>query len=158
MSQASLRTDRSHRARGALTGIGSLLAGLVTGLCATALHNTWWGFGLAVIGTFALILAVPGGRLGGPLAALGWLTAVVLALVGRPEGDFAIAANLRGQLLLGLGLVVLAAGVFTAVRRPPTRPHGGAAGELGAETGSEGGVARPERVLDTRDEGDGSLH
>lgn len=101
---------------------GSSAAGLFTGVCAVALHDTWWGLAVGVFGSVALMFVVGPGRTGRLPAAVCWLLALFFALRGRPEGDFAIGANLRGQLLLGLGLVVLAFAIWSGVRGSSRTP------------------------------------
>jgi hypothetical protein len=50
----------------------------------------------------------------------GWLAVLAVALLGRPEGDYVIANDVRGwaMILGGLGLVVLGV-VSLALQRPP---------------------------------------
>lgn len=100
--------------------VAALLVGFGSGVCAVAVHNTWWGFLVAVAGTAGLLGAMRG-RAARSLAGAGWLLALFFAVRGRAEGDYAVAANLRGQLLLGLGLVVLVASLWSLARgRGPT--------------------------------------
>ena len=51
--------------------------------------------------------------------AVGWLVVLGVVVAGRPEGDFAIAQDLRGRSLLlvvGLGLVAVALAGITGGR------------------------------------------
>lgn len=49
--------------------------------------------------------------------AAGWLVPVGLVVSGRPEGDFAVANDLYGYLLMGLALGVVVMGVTSFARR-----------------------------------------
>ena len=100
----------------------SVVAGLVTGVCAVAFYADPWGWWLAVIGASAALLALTRGplRIG---FGLGWLATLALAVTGRGEGDWAISADLWGYGLLAVGLVHLGyLGATLPVRRPGARP------------------------------------
>lgn len=94
------------------------LVGAPTGVASVALHekSAPW-LVLALAAPTAAAWALPAGwwRAG---FALGWIGAVMLAVQGRPEGDFAILSTVNGYLLLAgaLGLVVLSV-VTLPVRR-----------------------------------------
>jgi hypothetical protein len=97
-------------------------AGLATGICAVAFYARPWGWWVAVIGISAALLALPRGvlRLG---FGLGWIGVLGLAVLGRPEGDWVISADLSGYGLLGVGLVHLGYLIATLpVRHPEQRP------------------------------------
>ncbi len=47
----------------------------------------------------------------------GWLVVVGLAMLGRPEGDYALAADVRGYLMSGASLGVLGI-AFSALAAP----------------------------------------
>lgn len=54
----------------------------------------------------------------------GWLVVFGLALAGRPEGDYVVAADLRGYTLIAVAFVLVATGVSAlSSRRPRSRPH-----------------------------------
>ena len=108
---------------------GALLLGALVGVAATAVHR------VAVLGIPAgLLLAVAGSLLTarhlrrGPLPrsaaayALGWVVVVGLALAGRPEGDYAVAADVPGYVLMGTGLVLVALGVASLAPSGGPRP------------------------------------
>jgi peptidoglycan/LPS O-acetylase OafA/YrhL len=44
--------------------------------------------------------------------AVGWLAVLLLALVGRPEGDYVVASDLPGYVLVAAGLGLVAVGVL----------------------------------------------
>lgn len=95
-------------------------AGAVSGVAGVAFHRELWGWVLAVVGATAALLALPPGWLRSGFG-IGWVTALLLAVMGRGEGDWAVGSDLAGYGLLGAGLVHL--GLVTAtlpVRR--TRP------------------------------------
>lgn len=85
--------------------------GLVSGVVAVAFYVDLWGWVLSVIGLTAAVLAFPPGslRLG---FGFGWLAVLMLAVLGRPEGDWAVIGNLAGYGLIGVGLLHL--GFLTA--------------------------------------------
>lgn len=98
-------------------------AGAWTGLCAVAVNGIAWALLLGVAATAAAIRALPGGR---PRLAFtaGWLGVLVLALLGRPEGDWAIVADWHGYTLLGAGVCFLAYGIATVPRRAAKQGNG----------------------------------
>jgi hypothetical protein len=52
----------------------------------------------------------------------GWLVVFALALAGRPEGDYAVAADLRGYTLIAVAFVLVVTGVSAlSSRRPRSR-------------------------------------
>lgn len=89
--------------------LACLVGGAATGLAAVLVHGHWWGLPVALAATVATLVALPGGwwlRL--PYGA-GWAIVVGLATPERPEGDYLIAADARGYVLLGATVVVLMA-------------------------------------------------
>lgn len=96
-------------------GVGFLLfaAGAATGLAGVAMHGYLWGLLLTIGATAAALWALPG-RLGlrGAFAG-GWVVIAALALWGRPEGDYAVAANLPGYGFLALAAAVAVSGITT---------------------------------------------
>ena len=103
--------------------LGAVLVGAGLAVAGVAVHRlTWraggvvmpWGLVLAVATPLACAVAVRqlgGGRLGPLALVLGWVLALGVVLGGRPEGDFAVAADALGWaflLLAGGGLAVLA--------------------------------------------------
>ncbi len=104
---------------GPLAGAGLLLVGAVTGVASLAVHDkSWPWFLLAVAAPLVTAVALRPGwaRVG---FGLGWTAIVIVALLGRPEGDFVVAATGRGYSLLGLtlGLVVLVLVTVPVARR-----------------------------------------
>lgn len=99
---------------------GLLVLGLGTGVASLALHDkSWVWFGLAVLAPLVTVAAAPRGlpRSG---FATGWLAVLGFGLLGRPEGDAALAADARGYLLFVIGLGVLTFAIATLPR--PVRP------------------------------------
>jgi len=91
--------------------------GVVSGVCAVAFHHEPWGWWLAVVGLSAAVLALRGwARVG---LTLGWLGVVFVAVLGRPEGDWAIGSDVSGYSLLGVALLHLG---FTSATLPVRRP------------------------------------
>ncbi|MGD9961034.1 hypothetical protein [Nocardioides sp.] len=91
-------------------------AGAWTAVCVIALNTRWWGLPVAVAATVLAAFALPAGWLRGGFT-LGWVTVLGLALVGRPEGDWAIVSDWRGYTMLATGLFVLTYAVGTIPRR-----------------------------------------
>jgi hypothetical protein len=98
--------------------LGLLVVGFVVAVAAVAVHVRWWGLLLAVVAGVAGILALPPGLRRVAYVA-GWLVAVGLAAVPRGEGDYAIAGDLPGYLLLGLSVVM----VILALATLPVKPR-----------------------------------
>ena len=96
-----------------LAGLVLLPVGVVTGVASLAVHDkSWPWFLLAVAGPVAAVVALPSGwpRSG---FGLGWVGALMVALLGRPEGDYVVTATARGYTLLGAGLLLLMLVVVT---------------------------------------------
>ena len=90
-----------------LAGLVLLPVGMVTAIASLAVHDKSWAwFLLAVAGPVAAVLALPPGwpRSG---FGLGWVGVLMVALLGRPEGDYVVTSTVRGYTLLGTGLVLL---------------------------------------------------
>lgn len=94
--------------------------GAATGVAAVALDGYAWG---AALGAAALLVTCHALPRGGARAgyALGATAVVGLAVVGRPEGDWAVVADWRGYLLLGATLAVLCYAVATLAPKSPGR-------------------------------------
>ena len=94
--------------------------GAATGLAALVVHRWTWasvpvGVLLAAGATFATAwwLAQFGGRAGLAAFAVGWLVPVVAGLLGRGEGDYAVAEDLRGYALVGVALLLTVVALAT---------------------------------------------
>ena len=91
----------------------ALLLGLLVSLASVTVHRTyalaWWLLRSAHPRTATTYVA-------------GWLAAFAVVLRGRPEGDFALAQDLKGVLLTvaGLGLVAIGAAGLPGRRRSGT--------------------------------------
>ena len=98
----------------ALFGLGA-----ASGLASVAVHDrSWPWFVLAAAAPLATTIAVASGLLRFAFVA-GWFGLLMLAVLGRPEGDFAIRSTERGYALLGAGLLLLVLAMATI--RPPVR-------------------------------------
>ena len=96
-----------------------LVVGVVVGAAATLVHGLQLGLVLALVATVATVLALPPGWWARLPFAAGWLAVVLYLANPRPEGDYLVAADTRGYLLLGTGMVALAFSIVTV--RPTTR-------------------------------------
>lgn len=108
-----------------LAGFAYLVAGAATGLAGAVVHASWWGFALTAAASVAALVALPATLGGRGVFALGWVVLVGLAVLGRPEGDYAVSQDLWGIGLLGLVLLVAVVGVVTVAtsgRRPAPPP------------------------------------
>jgi len=104
---------------GKAAGAVSLIAvGFIVGIAAVAVHARWWGLLLAVGAAIAGVLALRPGLQRVAYAA-GWVVAVALAVVPRPEGDYAIASDVPGYLFLALAVAL----VILALATLPVRPR-----------------------------------
>lgn len=103
-----------------LVAAGLVVVGAVTGLASVAVHQRGWWLLLAAVATCTALAALPPGWWSRLAFTLGWTGLVGWLVVPRPEGDYAIGSDLAGYALIGLGLVILVAGVATLPR--PVRP------------------------------------
>ncbi|MGW1781481.1 DUF6113 family protein [Streptomyces sp. NPDC002143] len=100
----------------AVTYVGLLLLGAVTGLAGALVQAGWFpgGLLLALVGAAGLFI---GGaraldtRAGAVAPAAGWMISVILSTAGRPEGDFLFGAGGGSYLFLlgGMALAVICA-------------------------------------------------
>ena len=104
----------------ALVAVGCLLLGAAVGLATVVLHGYGWGLGLGIATTAATLVALPGGWWRRLPFALGWTVVLGVATVQRPEGDYVIASDASGYLLLATGAVVLGAGFVGLLPRRTT--------------------------------------
>lgn len=90
-------------------GQGLLLAvpGALTGLALAVLHTTGWGLALGVLATATTWVALgawhPMARIG---FTVGWWVPVGRGALPKAEGDYLLAADLWGYLLLGVGFLL----------------------------------------------------
>lgn len=120
------RPGPSGRATSVLGVLGSVvlwaLCGLASGLAAVLVHTDWWGLLLGLVATAALLVALGGRRWPRPAFAVGWVVALVLGMLPRPEGDYLVPGTLDGYLLLATVPVWLVAGL-TSLAGPGQRPR-----------------------------------
>jgi hypothetical protein len=111
-------------------GAVALWLGLLAGVAAVVLHHTTWGMVLAAVAAVAAVRAL---RLWNPTAATaftaGWVVPLLVALAGRAEGDYAVSADGKGYVLVGVGVVVFVTGLVSGPR-PRGRHDSGS--EVGA--------------------------
>ena len=107
-----------------VVALAMMVAGALTGVAGVAVHGHWWGLALASAAALATLLAVgPGWSTRLPFAA-GFGLVVLLLAIGRPEGDYVLAATAQGYLMLGLTLVVVAVALATLPRPGRARRRG----------------------------------
>jgi hypothetical protein len=97
--------------------VAMLVLGGASGLASVVVHDKSWPWlALAVAAPLATALASAAGL---PRVAFvaGWFALLTVAVLGRPEGDYAIRSSARGYALLGGGLFLLMLAVAT-IRRP----------------------------------------
>jgi hypothetical protein len=99
----------------------SLLGGAVVGMFSVVVHDWTWGLALALAATAATIVALPAGWARLPFA-LGWTAAVGLLSVARPEGDFLVAQDTRGVILVVSAPAVIVAGFVGLLNRKAPPP------------------------------------
>ncbi|WP_267243231.1 DUF6113 family protein [Streptomyces sp. PR69] len=104
------------------------LLGLAVGIAGSLVQGGWFpgGLLLALLGSGGLFYGAAratGTQLGTLVAGGGWLLAILLLNLGRPEGDGAFTAGLS-PLVFMLGGMVLA--VMCATLTRPAQPGGGA--------------------------------
>ncbi len=102
----------------------SLAAGAVVGAASAFVHGLPVGLALALVAALASAVALPPGWWARLPFALGWLGAVFYFATPRPEGDYLVASDTAGYLLLASGMVIAAFGLVT-VRPVAGRPGRG---------------------------------
>jgi hypothetical protein len=106
------------RAAGLALALATLVVGAGAGIASVAVHRTLPGIVLALAAPLWALLALRQWGAGATAAfAAGWLAALVAALLGRGEGDYVVAADLSGYLLIGGGFAVLAVAVTALAAR-----------------------------------------
>jgi len=94
-----------------------LFLGAVSGLASVLVHDrSWLWFLVAVSAPLSITVAVASLLLRF-VFVVGWFVVLTLAVLGRPEGDFAVSGSVRGYSLLVFGLLLLVVPVAT-IRRP----------------------------------------
>ena len=96
-----------------LAAVGAFVLGLVVGLSSVALHSYWWGLVLAVAATSTAAYALPAGWWARMPFAVGWVAIVGYLALPRDEGDYAIADDVQGYVLLGFAVALLVASMVT---------------------------------------------
>lgn len=112
----------STPARRAAVAGALLLAGAVTGFAAVVASGRTWGLLLAVVATVLSLAALPPRAWTRSPYALGWVLPVGLAILGRPEGDYAIGDNARGYGFFALTMAVVVTGVVALAGEGRGRP------------------------------------
>lgn len=118
--------------------VACLVGGGATAVASVLVHGTWWGLALALAATAATVVALPGGWWRRLSFAVGWSVMVAVLAPERPEGDYLVAANARGYVLLGAAVAVLVSGMV-GLRRPPAASSG--ASDASTDTSVDSGVA-----------------
>ncbi|MDX6302893.1 MAG: hypothetical protein QOF53_4107 [Nocardioidaceae bacterium] len=113
-----------------LLHLGCLLLGAAVALAAVAVHRSAFpaGLVLALVTTFAVSWWLLGSRRPRTAASyvLGWLAVLVLAALGRPEGDYALASDFEGYALLVAGLPLMLVGILSLAGVRGSRDEGAA--------------------------------
>jgi hypothetical protein len=87
--------------------------GLVVGLSSVALHHYWWGLLLAIAATSTAAYALPAGWWARMPYAVGWGAMVGYLALPRDEGDYAIASDAQGYVLLSFAVALVVASMVT---------------------------------------------
>ena len=112
-------------ARGTGVAVAILLlavVGLVSGVAAVLVHGDWWGLLLGLATTAAVLVLLGGRRWARPAFAVGWVAALVAAMLPRAEGDYLVAGSLEGYLLL-VTVPVWVVAALTSVAGRGRRPR-----------------------------------
>ena len=105
--------------------VALLLVGAVGGLATVLLHQRGWGLALGLAAGAASTLALPRGWWSRVAFMLGWMGAVVWAMVPRAEGGYLIPGNTAGYALLVGSFVVLLVALSTSGPRGGSRDDPG---------------------------------
>lgn len=97
----------------------ALVVGVLVGLAAVAVHRDAppAGMLLAVVTSLALPWRLRVSRFPRTAStyAGGWLALFAVVVLGRPEGDFALASDVRGYGLMTTGMVLVVVGLVGLV-------------------------------------------
>lgn len=104
----------------AVVAVSLLAGGAVVGFGVVVLHSLWWGLALGLAATGSALVALLGRWWARLPFAIGWAGAVGWLSGSRPEGDYLIAGDLSGYVLLMTAFAVLVTGI---VSLRPRRPH-----------------------------------
>jgi hypothetical protein len=109
-----------------LRHVMALVLGVLVAVASVVVHRTSFPLGLvlALVTTFAVagwLLRSRHPRTAASYAA-GWLATLLLVLLGRPEGDYALVSDLPGYALMLAGLPIFVVGLvgLTGGRRAGT--------------------------------------
>jgi len=105
--------------------VALLLVGAAGGVATVLLHQRGWGLALGLVAGAASTLALPRGWWSRVAFMLGWMGAVVWAMVPRAEGDYLIPGNASGYALLVGSFVVLLVALATSGPRGGSRDDPG---------------------------------
>lgn len=100
-----------------------LAVGGISAVATVAVHGRWWGLGLAVATVGVTLVAVGAGWSTRLAFAAGFALVVIRLAITRPEGDYVVAANAQGYLVLLLTLAIVAFAVATLPRPSRKVPH-----------------------------------
>ncbi len=114
--------------------LAAVLVGLAAGTASVLVHRHAMadlptGLVLALLASFATVFALRISRAPRLAAtfAVGWVAAFGVFVAGRSEGDYAIAADASGYVLMGSALLLVLVGVTAFGARPPQgnshQPH-----------------------------------
>lgn len=102
----------------------SAFVGAATGVAAIAVHRSGPGWlTLAVAASLGVAWALRSSdapRLGAAYC-LGWVAVLGVALAGRREGDYVVAGDTAGHVMMGTGFALVVLGV-TSLGRGAARP------------------------------------
>ncbi len=99
-----------------LLALAMLVVGALSAVATIAVHGHWWGLALATAAVLTTLVAVGRGWTTRLPFALGFDPVVLRSSVPRPEGDYLVAADPQGYLMLGLTLVVTLVALATLPR------------------------------------------
>jgi hypothetical protein len=111
---------------GVLRHLAALVVGAVVGVLALDVHRADFPLGLLLAA--GATYAVPGWLLGSSRPAtattyaVGWLVVFGTAIAGRPEGDYAIAADVEGYALMVVALLLVLVAVVGLARSRDAGP------------------------------------
>lgn len=100
------------------------LIGAATAIAALAVHRSgpaWLVLAVAASVAVAWGLRSTGTPRLGAAYCVGWLVVLGFALAGRPEGDYVLAGDTAGYVMMATGFVLVVLGI-TSLGRGGTRP------------------------------------